>query len=248
MRADATRAVAATAPLRGRGPTARIEVPLFSAISGLFHAFTLRDADPAAVVAEALGPDAPLITLRQVHGARVRMALPGGGAVAGLEGDALVGPARGEALGVFVADCAPILIVDERARAVSAVHAGWRGTAAGVLGEAIATLRRELGSRPADLRVAIGPAIGPCCFEVGEEVVEALLHRDPGAGACVRRGVKLTVDLAGANRLQAEAAGVPPAGIAAVALCTRCRGDLFPSWRRDGRAAGRMAGLIGWRT
>src|SRR6185369_4792699 len=94
-------------------------------------------------------------------------------AIARIEADALITDDPGVALGVFVADCIPALIVDPRTGAVAAAHAGWRGTIAGVLPAAVRALVHELGARPDDLRVVLGPAIGSCCFEVGAEVVAA---------------------------------------------------------------------------
>jgi hypothetical protein len=233
-------------------------MPLLSAVPGLVHAFTLRDADPIVALNEASGSPMHLYTLRQVHGALVRLApwseegrgsaraAGGAGSGAPPEGDALATRRSGIALGVWVADCAPILIADARSGALAAVHAGWRGTAAGVLKAAIGVLRGTLGARPSDLRIAIGPSIGLCCFEVGEEVVEALLRADAGARACVRPGVRSRVDLVEANRRQALDCGVPPQHIQAAGLCTFCRGDLLASYRRDRQSAGRMAAFIGW--
>jgi copper oxidase (laccase) domain-containing protein len=111
----------------------------------------------------------------------------------------------------------------------------------------VEALRRHFQSRSADLRLAFGPAIGPCCFEVGEEVVEALLRRDPDAAADVRTGERGPhVDLIEANRRQALARGIPPSHIGSADLCTACHPDLFWSYRRDGAGAGRMVALIGW--
>jgi polyphenol oxidase len=238
--------------LCGSGPTRRIEVPLLAAIPGLVHMFTARGSDPRAAIAEAAGRDLPLRTLRQVHGAVVRTTGPGrpprdDAASGHEEGDALVVDGRGVAAGVWVADCLPVLICDETTRTAAAVHAGWRGTVAGVVGRAIEALRRCRGARPRDLRVAMGPAIGPCCFEVGDEVVAALLSAFPDSGAAVRPGPKRRIDLAAANRSQALSAGVSGDRIQASGLCTLCRPDLLESYRRDGAGAGRMAALIAWR-
>src|SRR6185436_6868278 len=118
------------------------------------------------------------------------------------------------AVGVYVADCVPILIADARSGLCAAVHAGWRGTVAGVLAAALRRLIDERRARPADLRVALGPSIGPCCFEVGPEVIAAVEAAFPSARAA---GAIVTpagtarrphVDLPLLNRLAAEAAGV----------------------------------------
>ena len=239
------------ATLRGTGPTRRIEVPILAAVPGLVHLFTAKGSDPRAAIAEAAGRDVPLLTLRQVHGASVRVAdpnaRPADGGSAREEGDALIVSGPWLAAGVWVADCLPVLICDERTRVAASVHAGWRGTVAGVVGAAIGAMRARFGAEPSDLRVAMGPAIGPCCFEVGDEVVEALVAAFPDASACVVPGPRKRIDLVEANRRQARAAGVPDEGIQASGLCTLCRPDLLESYRRGRGAAGRMAGVIAWR-
>jgi hypothetical protein len=235
--------------IRGAGPTRRLLLPLLAGVPGLAHAFTLRGAEPRAALREAAGRDLPLRELRQVHGARVVVVDGGEADAAGAplpEGDALATRARGVALAVAVADCLPILVCDPEGGALAAVHAGWRGTARGVLRAALDVLCARLGARPDGMRVAFGPGIGPCCFEVGDEVVEALLRCDAGAGTCVAPGPRPRVDLVGVNRRQALAAGVPPGRIESAGWCTRCSPDLA-SYRRDREAAGRMAGLIAWR-
>ena len=238
-----------TAALVGEGAARRLVAPILASVPGLIHAFTVRGSEPAAVIREAAGSTLPLRPLRPVPGAPVRTvrAVDGAAAVEALEGDGLATTLPGLALGVRVADCLPILLCDPRSRAIAAVHAGWRGTVAGVLRAAIIVLR-DLGARPGDLRVALGPGIGPCCFEVGEEVVERFLAADPEASGCVLDGTPPRIDLVAANRRQALLAGVPAEAIRAVGLCTRCREDLLESYRRAGGAAGRMAGIIAWRT
>ena len=198
-----------------------------------------------------MGVAPPLRTLRQIHGARVvRIDHPGDGGSGSTDddrpqGDVLITSLPGVTLGVWVADCVPILIADPVTRAVAAVHAGWRGTVAGALAAAITTLREAFGVAPRNLRMAIGPSIGPCCFEVGDEVVTALLDADPGATACISTGrARRHVDLWEANRRQALAGGVPDGLIQTARLCTRCHGDLLESFRRDGPEAGRTAAAI----
>ncbi len=237
--------------LLGEGPARRLVLPILASVPGLAHAFTVKGSETAAVLREAAGPGVSLRTVRQAHGARVWTIGPGRGSSGPAEppeGDALVTAEPGVALGVFVADCVPVLLCDWRSRGLAAVHAGWRGTVAGVLRAAIGELRKTLGARPTDLRIAIGPSIGPCCFEVGDEVVESLLGSDPGAASCVLAGGgRHRIDLVEANRRQALQAGVPPDRIQSSRLCTRCREDLLESYRRSGSRAGRMAGIIAWK-
>jgi hypothetical protein len=149
---------------------------------------------------------------------------------------------------VRTADCVPILLVDRRGRAVAAVHAGWRGTAAGIAARAVEGLAAE-GIPPGDVLAALGPAILDCCYEVGPEVVEALAASVPaGRAPEVSRAVgpgQFRVDLHAANRLQLVASGVPQEAIRQAPWCTRCRPDLFYSYRRQGPAAGRMMACVG---
>jgi YfiH family protein len=215
--------------------------------------------DDAVVVGEnrrrflrAAGVGAPLYAARQVHGAAVARVRAGDdpAPLARVEADALVTDAPGVTLGVFVADCIPALIADPRTGAVAAIHAGWRGTVAGVARAAVAALGRELGARPADLRVALGPAIGACCFEVGAEVVGAFRAALGDAAASVvlpsPRGApdRWHVDLKAANRLFLERAGVDPAAIESGPECTHCDRARFFSYRRDGSATGQLMAVI----
>ena len=149
------------------------------------------------------------------------------------------------ALVVRAADCVPLLMADTRTGAVAAVHAGWRGTAARVAVAAIETLGREFGTRPADLVVAIGPAIGPCCYEVGTDVVDAfaaagheryLIERwflapPPRRGSTERPTLRL--DVPGANRDQLMLAGVPDENIHLAGLCTAMHLDVLTSYRAE---------------
>jgi YfiH family protein len=145
--------------------------------------------------------------------------------------------APGEVLAVGVADCVPAFVWDVRARRVALVHAGWRGTAAGILGKTITTWL-EAGAAGADLRVALGPSIGPCCYRVQSEVAA---HFDPRA---IRRtDESLHLDLWSANRLQAEGAGVAPQHIDAAPPCTGCNSETFFSHRFQGPRTGRMWAL-----
>ncbi len=195
-----------------------------------------------------------LTVARQVHGAVIARVRDGDSpeAIARVEADGLCSDAPGVTLGIFVADCIPALIADPRTGAFAAVHAGWRGTLAGVLPAAVRTLATEFGAHPADLRVALGPAIGPCCFEVGGEVVQAFVALFPdarGGGVVVPspRGAsgKSNIDLKAANRLLLERAGVSPHAIDASLECTSCDRARFFSFRRDGSATGQQMGVIG---
>jgi polyphenol oxidase len=236
----------------GEGAARRLTLPLLSAVPGLAHGFTVLGSDPDAAVADASGGARPLATLRQVHGRTVRWLLPDDAIHAGaarLEGDAFLTARRDAAVGVATADCVPILLAEETGRFSGAVHAGWRGTVASILAAALEALQ-ERGADLARIRVGMGPCIGPCCFEVGDEVVEAILRADPGGACAVTRpaGGRARVDLLLLNRRQAAAAGVPERNVAATPLCTVCRPDLLESYRRSGGRPGRMVGFVAWRS
>src|SRR5262249_14261537 len=148
-------------------------------------------------------------------------------------------------LGVETADCLPILLVDPGRRRVGAVHAGWRGTASGVAMRAVEALVAQ-GSRPEDLLAALGPGIGPCCYEVGDELPSAL----GGWGAALfRPGARgrPPLDVRTANRRQLLSAGLRDERVADVDECTSCRRDVYHSYRRDGAEGGRMISFVGFR-
>jgi len=171
-----------------------------------------------------------MATVKQIHSNRV-LAVDAPG-VAG-EADALITCMPGLMLSIRTADCYPILIADARNRSVAAIHAGWRGTASRIVAETIARMCVDFGSHPQDLRAAIGPGIGTCCYEVGEEVARQFGLEGRGK-----------IDLANANRAQLIESGVPAEQIHSINRCTRCESDVFHSYRRDGDRAGRMISFI----
>jgi len=173
-----------------------------------------------------------LATLRQIHSAACVLAAGRGGVLG--RGDALLENTPGSVVAVKTADCLPILLVDDRRRAVAAVHAGWRGTVARVAQRAVEAMCAQFGSLPGDLHAAIGPGIGHCCYEVGPEVAAEFGQQGWAH-----------VDLAEANRRQLMHAGVTPERIYASNLCTMCRAEEFHSFRRDKEAAGRLFSFAG---
>ena len=193
----------------------------------LVHGFGTRLADLPAGLAR-------LATLKQIHSSSC-VAAGGRSGILG-EGDALLEDQPGSVVAIKTADCIPILLVDERRRAVAAVHAGWRGTVARIAAEAVAAMGRSFGTHAEDLHAAIGPGIGKCCYQVGAEV--AARFGGQGSGH---------IDLADANRRQLEDAGVTGRRIYASNLCTMCRAGEFHSFRRDQDAAGRMFSFAGIR-
>jgi polyphenol oxidase len=186
-------------------------------------------------------------------------------------GDASIAKSSGLLLAVQTADCVPILVVDPKNRVVAAVHAGWRGTLARIVEKAIGRMQMQLGSQPADLLAALGPAIGGCCYEVGTELAAAFSAQFANAAEFfdeLRTGdepnplqwlnmmppghqpppKKVLLDLRKANRSQLEAAGVPASNIFVSDLCSGCNRDLLFSYRKEGAESGRMMAVIGIRT
>lgn len=200
-------------------------VPELAAFEWLAHGFGTRHAQLPA----------QLTTLKQIHSATCVFAEGRTGALG--QGDALLDSTPGSTLAIKTADCLPILLVDERLRTVAAVHAGWRGTVAGIAQQAVAALGERFGSSPASMHAALGPAIGKCCYEVGPEVASHFGEQG-----------RAHVDLVEANRRQLLAAGLPAAHIYTADLCTMCRPDEFHSYRRDREAAGRMYSFAGIRS
>ena len=160
--------------------------------------------------------------------------------------DVIVSRAKSVLAGVKTADCVPILIGDPVTRAFAAVHAGWRGTLATAVMVAVDRLKREYDARPENLRVAIGAAAGPCCYEVGSEVIDAFTSRF-GSGASLFRTTRpghATVDLLKANRDQLQSAGVIPERIHTAPICTMCSTDLFFSYRKEKSVHGKVGRLM----
>jgi len=231
-----------------------IRSPLLEAVPGVVHGFSTREhlvppppPEPSqpgqlADALEALGvPGAPVAMLNQVHGAVVHVAENAGPRWPVGPGDALMCTERGLVIYVRVADCTPVLLAGPRG--VAAIHAGWRGTVAGVVQAAAMLLMERSGMRPEELRGAVGPSIGPCCYEVGPEVVEGLgRHAPPEVFLHARvAGQRPTVDVAAVNLHVLRSLGIPAERLSA---CTSCD-PRFHSWRRDGVTAGRQAALIG---
>jgi YfiH family protein len=223
-------------------------VPELSRVPGLVHGFEQRAPggppenreEAFSRVGKAVGGAGRLHLMTQVHGASVVQA-PFAGRP---EADAAVTGERGVLLGVQTADCLPVLLVHPPSGAVAAAHAGWRGTVAGVVPNALGVLLAA-GGVPADVVAAIGPGIGACCYEVGDDVRAAFgpggeQHFLPG-----RRG-QPHLDLRGAVVRQLLDARVPPGSIRHVDHCTACRGELYYSYRRDGPGTGRMVSFVGF--
>jgi polyphenol oxidase len=194
---------------------------LLSQFDWMEHGFGSRSA--------ALSQD-EMSSLKQIHSA-ITLSAETPGCIG--EGDALVTSTAGLAVSIRTADCYPIFLVDPRQRAVAAIHAGWRGTAAQIALVAM----EKMNAHPPDIHVAIGPGIGACCYEVGEDVAKRFGYA--GAGK---------IDLAAANRAQLLEAGVAERNIDILGECTLCTildGEpRYHSFRRDKDDAGRMISYI----
>jgi YfiH family protein len=228
-------------------------IPLAAAADHFFtlRNLTLRDPREWEAVAKAIGVAADdLLLISQVHDAHVAVASadrprpwprP--------ECDALVSNDRTAAIAVRVADCVPILLAEESGRAVAAVHAGWRGTAARAAIAGVSALQVSYGVRPERIIAAVGPSIGPCCYGVGGNTRDAFREAGHHAEMLGRwfepKGEgKFHLDLWRATRDQLEGAGVMPGNIHVAELCTKTHAGIFHSHRVEGAQAGRMAAVI----
>ncbi|HEY0080890.1 MAG TPA: peptidoglycan editing factor PgeF [Pyrinomonadaceae bacterium] len=189
----------------------------------------------------------------QVHGSQVRVvrSVEDARGLPGARGetercDALVTNAARVLVGVKTADCVPVLIGDARTGAAAAVHAGWRGTLAQIVVRALERMSDLYGTRPQDVRAAIGPAALACCYEVGAEVIHAFKEKFEDAGALLAptRDSHALIDLHRANRNQLVQAGLLPERIHLAPLCTMSRTDLFFSYRREKQLYGRTGRLL----
>lgn len=163
-----------------------------------------------------------------------------------LEADAIITNQPGVMIGVTVADCVPVLLFDPVKGVIGAVHAGWQGCAAQITRQAVQGMEQLFGSRPQDVQAAIGPCIGPCCYEVDQLVKDGFDKKLTPWEPVVKSSApgKWRLDMALVNRLQLEEAGVPSAAIQTAGICVCCHRELFFSYRRDNGETGRQMGFI----
>lgn len=206
-----------------------LEAPNLSSLPWLTHGFGFRDSQYPS----------PITTVKQIHSDRViEVSGRSGDRIA--EADAMITGEKGRKIGIRTADCVPILIADKRTHSVAAIHAGWRGTAGNISGAAVRELIARFGVRAEDLAAAIGPSIGACCYEVGEEVANQFAQWVPEDEHLKKRS---HLDLSALNELQLREIGVRD--IWKAGECTRCLGHRYYSFRREKEAAGRMISYIG---
>lgn len=220
--------------------------------AGLNLSFRVGD-DPQAVkdnicdLKKAVGVhDLKIVTMKQVHGDRIIEVKDKSLKEAG-EADGIVTDERGIFLAVLTADCVPILFTVPGRTVVAAVHAGWRGTLAGIAAKALELLKTRYGVASSSVEVALGPSIGPCCYEIGTDVSAPLLDRwgSMAEASLTTGGGKSYLDLRQLNRLILEKAGVAPGKLSEVGPCTSCAAGDFFSYRRERGETGRQISLIG---
>lgn len=236
-----------------------ITIPTIESIDNIQHAFTTRQGGLGArnsgikapddwnAVAEAFGiaPDR-LVTVNQVHGEAI-VTIDGQNypSMRRAQADALITNVRGIAIGIETADCVPILLIDPVTPAIGAVHAGWRSTVQKIVQKAVTKMQDEFGSDPSRMIAAIGPAIGPECYEVDEPVMGPMRQNFPFWNEIARsRGRdKWGLDLVKLNRMELLQIGLAEKNVHSLGMCTSCRKDLFYSFRVEGRT-GRMLSAV----
>jgi YfiH family protein len=211
----------------------------------------------------------PLVTLRQIHSDIIHVVNEAPSQT--LTGDGLVTATPHLLIAIQTADCLPVIVADPKQRAVGVFHAGWRGTVKRIVEKGVGAMQRCFGSRPRDLRAAIGPGVHSCCYEVGAEVRQQFESQFEYAGALFHElkdsdpvrekypllfltarapghsdlPTKILLDLVEANRRQLLDAGVLEKNITASPLCTSCRTDLLFSFRKERGVTGRMLAVAG---
>jgi YfiH family protein len=281
--------------IRASGSLKLLQVPTFSKLPWLIHAFSTRPGGASPLENEKVlnlgftdwdtrenvqenrrrfqtaggAPESPLVTLKQFHSDVIHLfdTAPSDPC----RGDASITNRPGLLLAIQTADCVPILLVDPQKRAIAAIHAGWRGTLARIAAKTIGKMQMHFGTKPSVLLAAIGPSVGPCCYEVGTEVATQFLSQFPDAPDYFdefRTGDEpnpvqwlnmmppghqpppkgVLLDLRKANRSQLLAVGLRLQNINTIDLCTACRPDLLFSYRKEGPASGRLMSVIALRS
>ncbi|MBF0564333.1 MAG: peptidoglycan editing factor PgeF [Nitrospirae bacterium] len=160
-------------------------------------------------------------------------------------GDAVVTNVHGLLIGVQTADCVPIILYDRSVKVAAAIHAGWRGTAREIFRKTTEAMKTQFGSSPEEILAAIGPAIGPCCYEVGQEVISAVTGATGEGDYVTSNGDKWFVDLQKANFCQALAIGITKENIWLSTHCTSCMPNIYHSYRKTKGTNGRQGAFIG---
>jgi len=203
-----------------------------------------------SLLATAFGinPEA-LVTVRQTHGNDILVIDEPNedyGHFLGVEADAIITSQPGVMIGVCVADCAPIVLLDPDKGVIAAVHAGWQGTAHKLAAKTVVGMKAMFDCNPKRMRAAIGPSIGRCCYEVDAPVRQAFVQSGISWDAFAEQSGdgKWRLDLSAANRDLLISAGLPPGSVQVSDMCVCCHRELFFSYRRDGGETGRQMGFI----
>lgn len=255
-----------------KGSVQCLEVEAFAALEGVTHAFCTRNGGVSvgpyaslntgflsgdrkedvlrnlALIGEAFAiPRGGLVLMGQVHGHRISVIDGNGSPPESIpECDGLITAQPGVALGIRTADCVPLLFADPFRRVIGVAHAGWRGTASRIASRMVDLFEERFSSRREDLLVAVGPAIGGCCYQVDAPVVDAF-SRLPGAESFLRpcqEPGRWMLDLASANRRELSERGVPAKHVHSVGCCTACRSELFFSHRAHQGRTGRQVNFL----
>jgi YfiH family protein len=194
-------------------------------------------------------PQESLVTVRQVHGSDILVIDEPNEDYSHfltVESDAIITNQASLMIGVCVADCVPIVLLDPEKRVIAAVHAGWQGTAAGLVSKTIAGMKSVFGCNPDTIQAAIGPCIGKCCYEVDEPVRKAFTQSSIAWETISEPGTegKYRLDLSSANRTLLQQAGLPTEAILVSDVCVCCVKESFFSYRRDNGETGRQMGFI----
>ena len=238
---------------------ALITLSALNSVNNIQHFFTTRQGGLGArnsgikspddwnAVAEAFGiAPGRLVTVNQVHGeAVVTVDERNYTSMRSSQADGLITNVRGIAIGIETADCVPILLIDPVTPAIGAVHAGWRSTVQKIVQKAVKRMQDEFGSDPSRMIAAIGPAIGPECYEVDEPVMGPVRENFSfwNEVAQSRGRDKWGLDLVKLNRMELVQAGLAEKNVHSLGMCTSCRKDLFYSFRVEGRT-GRMLSAV----
>jgi YfiH family protein len=185
-----------------------------------------------------------IYTIKQVHSSIVFLLNDELTKVNSREGDAIVTSIRNFGVGIYTADCVPLLLVDEEAKVVAAVHAGWRGTLSGIVNKTIRSIEEDFGILSSKISAAVGPSIGMCCYEVGEEVAVQFMSKYGERSEFLHKenNSKYFIDLRMANVRNLLDAGV--SNFEVMNICTKCNTD-FHSYRREGKGVGSQLSFIG---
>lgn len=243
-----------------------LRAPLLADRPGLEHAFMGREGGVSPVPFNSLNfggdddsaniranmerlskaftlPAGGVFTVQQVHGSHV-VAIGSENDFAGKrpEADAIVTSCKGLAIGVLTADCVPLLFYDETAEVIAVAHAGWRGFAAGVVRETLSVMITEFGAHADNIHAAIGPHIGPCCYEVSEDLIDSFKKSGRATEPYFSRNKGIRLDLGRAVSDELIACGLAQGSVSLPGPCTSC-GVGFYSYRRDG-VTGRELGFI----